>query len=288
MNPLVYPFRSSLIVLTMASLALPLLRAKERLSEVSANAELTEAGRKIPRPTPDKPAYYVPVIYGWYEDGALVAGEEPPKRADLIRQVGQALAKEGYVLQALRPDANKTLPSLIITVEWGYLNPVVTNEGALNQTTGDGATMAVAGMRDDPTQRESTNLNQRQMLALVAGSALTRQAFFSEADWQKLNAAVAEDRYYLIVSALDFAASLKGEQVLLWRTRMSTPRQGVWMQDIVPALVTAGTPLFGRQSDVPTWQDFKVREGRVEMGDIKVIDSDVRMPEKNAKDANAK
>lgn len=276
------------MLLVTTTTFLPLLPAKERLSEVSANAELTEAGKKIPRPTPDKPVYYVPVIYGWHEDGALVAGEEPPKRADLIRQVGQALAKEGYVLQALRPNGNNTTPSLIITVEWGYLNPVVTNEGALNQTTGDGGTMAVAGMRDDPTQRESTNLNQRQMLALVAGSALTRQAFFSEADWQKLNAAVAEDRYYLIVSALDFAASLKGEQVLLWRTRMSTPRQGVWMQDVVPALVTAGTPLFGRQSDVPTWQEFRVREGRVEMGDIKVIDADVKVPAEEAKDTKAK
>jgi hypothetical protein len=278
MNTSRLPLRLALSLLAGAACALPGFAAgepKERLAEVAANAELTEEGKKVPRPTPEHPVYYVPVTYGWHEEGGLIAGEEPPKRADVLRLVGQALAKEGYILQALRSDANTTLPSLIITVEWGYLNPVASEHGAANLTTGDGGTMAVAGMRDDPTQRESTPLNQSQMVELVAGSALQRQAFFSESDWQKLNAAVAEGRYYLIVSAYDFAASLKGEQVLLWRTRMSTPRQGVWMQAVVPALVTSGAALFGRQTDAPAWSEHRVREGRVEMGDIKIIDPDV-------------
>lgn len=259
-----------------------------RLAEVSANAELTEAGRKIPTPAPGHPVYYVPMILGWHEEGALVAGEEPPKRAAILREVGQALGKEGYLLQALRPGGNATLPSLVITVEWGYINPVITHEGAMNQTTGDGGTMAVAGMRDDPTQRESTQLNQREMVTLVAGSAISRQAHFSEADWQRLNEAFAEDRYYIIVSAYDFAASLKGEQVLFWRTRMSTPRQGVWMNDVVAALVAGGASLFGRQTDVPTWQNFRVREGRVEMGDSKVVDPDVKLPKEEIKKTKEK
>jgi hypothetical protein len=241
-----------------------------RQAEVSANGELTEQGRKIPRPTSGQPVYYVPVIMGWHESGALVAGEAPPKRADVIRLLGQALAKEGYVLQALRPNGNNTLPSLILTIEWGYLNPVITHEGAANLTTGDGGTMAVQGMRDDPTQRESTFMNQNEMVSLVAGSALHREASFSQVDWQKLTEAVAEDRYYIIVSAYDYAASLKGEQELLWRTRMSTPRQGVWMNDVIAPLVLAGAPLFGRQTDGPTWLSFSVREGTVTLAPLEI------------------
>ena len=265
-----------------AACALPGLSANEqtvRLTEVSANADLTAAGRKIPKPASGQPVYYVPVILGWHEEGALVAGEEPPKRAAVLREIGQALAKQGYVLQALRPDANTTVPSLIITVEWGYINPVITHEGAMSQTTRDGGTMAVEGMRDDPTQRESTYLNQRDMVSIVAGSAIQRQAHFTEADWQKLNEAFAEDRYYIIVSAYDFAASLKGEHVLLWRTRMSTPRQGVWMRDIVPALVAGGSALFGRETDVPEWREFRVRDGTIKLGPLEIKDGDVRPEE---------
>jgi hypothetical protein len=259
-----------LVALGLALFGLEIRAAAARQAEVSANGELTEAGRKFPRPAAGQPVYYVPVIMGWHESGALTAGETPPKRADVIRLLGQALAREGYVLQALRPNGNNTLPSLIITFEWGYLNPVITHEGAANLTTGDGGTMAVQGMRDDPTQRESTFMNQNEMVSLVAGSALHRETSFSQVDWQKLTEAVAEDRYYIIVSAYDYPASLKGSQELLWRTRMSTPRQGVWMNDVIAPLVLAGTPLFGRQTDGPTWLSYSVREGTVKLAPLEI------------------
>lgn len=236
---------------------------KGDLAAVIVNVDLTEEGRKIPPPTPGRPAYYVPVILGYHESGKIVAGEEPPKREELIRQLGGALAKEGYVLQALRPDANRTLPALILAIEWGYLNPLVIEHGGLDLSTGEGGTMAPPGIRDNPAQDTSTDFNQAEMITLVAGSAIKRQAAFTSGDWEKLRDAVAEGRYYIIVSAFDFQASLKGEQKLLWRARMSTERQGVWMNDVVPTLVTAGAPLFGRQTDLPRWTYYPVREGRV-------------------------
>jgi hypothetical protein len=247
---------------------------------VAANGDLTPEGKLVPRPTREQPAYYVSVILGWHEAGQVVAGEEPPKREMVLLEVAQALAKEGYILQALRSDANTTTPSLIIAIEWGYMNPSKLEVPNPPDLTGDSS---------KPMETATTIMvDQRNMITLVAGSAIHRRVFFTQIDWDKLRDAVDEGRYFVIVSAYDFEASVKGEQVLLWRTRMSTPRQGVWMNDVVVALVTAGTPLFGRQSDVPTWQEFRVREGRVEMGDLKIIDSDVKAPAKGAKDAKAK
>jgi hypothetical protein len=86
---------------------------------------------------------------------------------------------------------------------------------------------------------------------------------------------VAEGRYFVIVSAYDFAASLKGERKLLWRARMSTDRHGIWMNNVVAALVTAGAPLFGRQTDAPAWREFPLRDGRVDLGELKVLEADV-------------
>jgi len=282
-------FRLLLLLLaTVALAALPRLPARERRAEVAANGDLTEAGLKIPPPTPGQPAYYVPVILGWREEGRIVAGEEPPKRETMLRELGHALAKQGYVLQALRPDANKTVPSLIIAVEWGYLNAVKLETGALDLQTADGGSMSPPELRSDPTQSTTTDFNQREMITLVAGSAVKRQVLFTQSDWDKLSAAVSEGRYFIVVSAYDFAASMKGEQKLLWRTRMSTSRQGVWMKDVVSALVTTGAPLFGRQSEAPAWKEYPVRDGRVEMDDLKVIDSDAKLPAEKPAASRAK
>jgi hypothetical protein len=150
------------------------------LAEVIVNADLTEEGRKIPRPTRDQPAYYVPVILGWQESGEIVAGDEPPKRDAMLRQLGQALAREGYVLQALRPDANRTVPSLIIAVEWGSLNPIIRHHGGLDLSTGDGGTMAPDALRSNAAQAGSTDFNQQERITLVAGSAFQRQVMLSE------------------------------------------------------------------------------------------------------------
>lgn len=289
---MISPFRPvpwpALLALCFAAFSAVAHATVRDFAEVVANADLTEEGKKIPRPTPGRPVYYVPVILGWQEGGKIVAGEEPPRRELVLKQLGQALAKEGYVLQALRPDADKTLPSLIIAIEWGSLNPLVTEHGALDLGTGAGGTLSPAAIRNDPTQATSSDFNQGARVALVAGSAFRRQVGLSQVEWDKIRDAVAGDRYYIIVSAYDFAASLQGGQKLLWRARMSTERQGIWMNDIVPALVVAGAPLFGRQTEAPAWKEYPVRGGRVELGELKVLDSDAKLPAESAKDKKPK
>jgi hypothetical protein len=274
--------RRALLPLTLGVLATAVCAApKKDKAEVVANAELTEEGRQASRPTPGHPVYYVPMTHGWHESGKIVAGEEPPKRADVLRHIAQALAKEGYILQALRPDANTTVPSIVIHIAWGYMNPDVVESGALDLGTSDGGSMAPAGLRNDPTQSTSSDFNAQDMLTLVAGSMHGRETSLSQADWDKVGVAAGEGRYFIIVSAYDFAASVKGEQKLLWCTRMSTARQGVWMSDVVPALVATGASLFGRQTDVPTWKSYPLREGRVDLGELQVLDRDVKTkPEK--------
>lgn len=269
-------------LLCLCACVLPTIASAQRgaitNAEVVVNVDLTEDGRKIPRPTAQDPAYYVPVILGYQEGGKVVAGEEPPPRKEMLRLVGQALAREGYVLQALRPDAAKTLPSLIIALEWGYLNPDIVETGALDLSTGEGGTMSPAAIRNDPTQATSVDFNQPQMLTLVAGSAIYRQALFSENEWQKLREAASEGRYFIILSAYDFEASVKGEQKLLWRARMSASRHRVWLDEVMPALVAAGAPHFGRQTDKPSFVIHPIRKGRVEVGDTVVQEDDVKLP----------
>lgn len=252
---------------------------------VIVNVDLTAEGEKIPHPSASQPAYYVPVILGYQERGKIIGGEKPPSRAELLREIGHALAKEGYKLQAVRPDANTTLPSLILTFEWGYLNPDISNFGLMDLTTPDGGTLAPAEVQTKSSMASgSADYNQGEMVTLVAGAALAAQMAtagstgVSQIDWDKLKNAVSEDRYFIIVSAYDFASSLKGEQKLLWRARMSTERQGVWMNDVLSALVTAGAPVFGRKTG-PEFTSVPITRGTVKLGPLEIKDGDVRPTE---------
>jgi hypothetical protein len=243
---------------------------------VIVNVDLTPEGEKIPHPSANQPAYYVPVILGYHQGGKIIGGEKPLSRQEMVRQLGRALAKEGYVLQALRPDANKTLPSLILALEWGYLNPDVSNFGLMDLTTGEGGTLAPSAVQNTSSMASGTaDYNQAEMITLVTGSALSARlaaagsATMSQIDWDKIKNAVAEDRYFIIVSAYDFAASLKGEQKLLWRARMSTERQGVWMDDVLSALVVAGAPKFGRKTG-PELTTVPISRGTVKLGPLEI------------------
>jgi len=278
--------RVALCACTLAVFAPPALAVKDGDKVmVIVNVDLTDEGRKIPRPTPEQPAYYVPVILGYHEGGKIIGGEQPPSRQEMLRQLGRALAKEGYVLQAVRPNANQTLPSLILAFEWGYLNPSTLNFGLMDLTTGEGGTLAPSEIQSKSSLATGTaDFNQAEMVTLVAGSALAAQLAaagstgLSQIEWDKIRNAATEDRYFIIVSAFDFAASLKGEQRLLWRARMSTERQGVWMSDVLAALVTVGAPKFGRETG-PAFADIPITRGTVKLGPMEIKNADVHPAE---------
>jgi len=55
-------------------------------------------GRDVPHPTPDKPVYYFPVVTGYSERGAKLAGtgETPPPKKTMVHDLAIALAAQGY------------------------------------------------------------------------------------------------------------------------------------------------------------------------------------------------
>jgi hypothetical protein len=55
-----------------------------------------------------------------------------------------------------------------------------------------------------------------------------------------------DDRYFVIVSAYDYAALIRRETNLLWRVRVSTRSPGESMAEALPALLSGGAPYFGR------------------------------------------
>ena len=226
---------------------------------------MTAEGRKVPHPSPEQPAYYYPVVAGYRQIGNMIAGETSPPILKVIHHLALALAKQGYVASheassdharskrvrsvlALTPP-----PSLILVFHWGSMNPVVVVGG-------------------DPAAPNPVVVNQSQMVALVGGQSLDNLdlAFEREAVMQ----GAERDRYFVTVAAYDFAAySQRHRKVVLWMAKMSLPSDGVTMPQVMPSLIAAGEPFLGRETTRPQWVTVPaVPDGRVEFGDLKVIE----------------
>ncbi|HWA25166.1 MAG TPA: hypothetical protein VG734_05775 [Lacunisphaera sp.] len=87
------------------------------------------------------------------------------------------------------------------------------------------------------------------------------------------------DCYFVIASAFDYVAMKKGQRVLLWRTKMTVSASGVSMTESLPALVVSAGPYLGKDmADAITVSRRISREGKVELGELKIIESDVPLP----------
>ncbi len=71
--------RFLLLILTFHSIAFA------TVWEINVNTGMTPAGRKIPHPTSDQPAYYLPYIIGYQEIGSTTGGDSKPPADTLDR-----------------------------------------------------------------------------------------------------------------------------------------------------------------------------------------------------------
>lgn len=221
--------------------------AAEHMCEINVNVSVTKAGEKFARPTREHPAYYYPLLAAWREDEAAVAGEGPPLRAVLVKPLARALAAQGYLVVG----PNTPSPTLLLVIHWGALSPEIDES------------------EDAEGEPQKQFLNQTQMLALVGGNTFGELDLNFERD--AVMQAAEEDRYFVIVSAFDYADALKKKRTLLWRARMSTPSLGVTMPEVVRALVESGASHFGRATLRPVWTEAPVREGRVVLDEMIVV-----------------
>lgn len=218
-------------------------------TDVNVVVDMTEAGRKITPPTKESPAFYYPVLAGYRESGSLVAGEKSPPPTPVAKLLAKALAAQHYYVVGTKSPP----PSLILVFHWGYMNPQIDNIG-------------------DNENPQQLFWNQREMLALVAGNTIGNVGPFGPQREDILQAA-RDDRYFVIVSAYDFEAAKTKKKVLLWQAKMSTPSNRVSLAEVIPGMIAAGGPRFGRETKLPESVTAPLaKEGTVEIGTPTVVD----------------
>ena len=205
---------AALLILGIApALAQPSIR-------VAIASDITEEGQNTPVPTADKPVFYYAVTPGYVNVGTALAGETSPSKSYVQRLFARALAGRGYHYQR----TGKTPPPIALLLQWGYAVPDI--------------------------NADMQFVNEADMETLVMGTSKLEENKFSS-KVSSLYDAARLPRYYVTVTAIDFAAFAQKKTVVLWVTRASTELEANHLAEVLPTLIASAAPLFGTQSDQP-------------------------------------
>jgi hypothetical protein len=226
--------------------------------KVDVVVDMTDEGEKITRPTPAHPAYYYPVVRGYTQAGDVVAGEKtPPPTPEVWRLIGKTLAEQGYQM-----GSKVSPPSLLLMFWWGYKAPIfvgASSGGAGSTNSGAGGAPGgnnVERMLQAGVMPSNVMVNGNEMEQLVFGSNHDRNTYSANPTTRmdSLNFESRIPRYYVTISALDFAAATQQKKlVVLWTAYMSTGLTGHTLDQVLPSLIAAGAPMWGRDTDGAQW-----------------------------------
>jgi hypothetical protein len=217
--------------------------------------ELTNVGRREPDASPAHPVYYSGADGGMTVGGDPIAGEHPPKPAELANLMVKSLHEGGFL-----PATAGHPPTIYIYYSWGSFNRL--REG-----------------RRVGTWDFLSYQNFMERAALVGGTKFAKdlddaRTFHYVDEFAGSNArnsylvAIAEgDLYFLVATACDYKAAVNGKLVILWQTRLSSEARVVSMDESLPQLVMSAASYIGHETNGPMRLNRPaIREGEVDVG----------------------
>jgi len=237
------------LLLSLGLLSLPVASPARDMMDYVAVAEQTDRGAALAPVSPDHPVTYVARDGGYIEAGDAIAGVKPPTPEAVAQGLRLALATQGY-----RPAADGAAPSLLLTYHWGLIRPVryAMYDSYLHATNG-----TRLPFEESPRLRQDSTLKAR--IALVAPTDLardTRDRFvginhvttgvYVTGPMRDTLQVALYSRYFVIVTAYDYAALAQGETTTLWRVRLSAADNAANADQAVPTLAAATGLYLGR------------------------------------------
>ncbi|HTX64441.1 MAG TPA: hypothetical protein VMD31_01605 [Opitutaceae bacterium] len=202
--------------------------------DMAVVAEFGDPSLAPAAPSAEHPAYYVAYDGGYIEAGDPIAGERPPTAGAVARNLAATLASQHYL--AATPGI---APSLVLVYHWGRLNR---DSYQLRTSTRLQpnllARIALVTPREYGRRIEEDLLDRRQPVGT--------QFPILDITERNLLQLVADNRYFVVVSAYDFGSVTQGAAKLAWRLKASTRSAGVGMNEALAALLRGGAPFLGR------------------------------------------
>lgn len=274
--------------------------------DLTVITEMTEAGKKLPPVSPSTPAYFVTQSGGYRALGHAPGHEKSLSPEQVEKTLTHALAANGYL--PAQPPAQP--PTLAVMFVWGSHNLLVEGDEENPVLSGNAVARNLldraALVGGEKFAKEMLELfKQADAMALAnppprvdpSGSVpgiepilgAAQMEFMNPVHQFKLRSAkneflvdqAAEDVYYVVASAYDYASLAKNHRVLLWRTRMTVAAQGVSQEQTLPTLIASAAPFFGKEMVEPEILTRRpVRDGNVEVGVPTVVEPAALPPKK--------
>ena len=223
--------------------------------QMAVVAEQADHAVKLTPPTAEKPAYYVAYDAGYIEEGDPIAGVNPPPAIAVTQALSAALASQHYL-----PAPATSAPSFLLVYHWGLLNRDTHQIRSIFKIQPNlKARIGLVAASKYAQRMEEDIMDRRQPVSVHIP--------ILDPTEQNLLQLAGDDRYFVIVSAYDFAALTRRETKLLWRFKVSTRSAGAAMAEALPTLLRGGAPYFGRDlADTQYATEPLVPEGRAEVG----------------------
>lgn len=202
-------------------------------------AEQTGAMTAPALPTPEHPASYVAFDGGYIEAGDPIANLQPPVAATVAQALQAALAGRGY-----EPASGPTTPSVILIYHWGFIRR--DSQAVRNGNKIDPNLHARLSLVSPDRQREDLEQDLVNSHLLGSGNAVTHGPGFLNFHQRDVLQLAHDSRYFVVVSAYDYAAASRQDPKLLWRAKMSAYDGGISMAEALPSLLQGGAPFLGR------------------------------------------
>jgi hypothetical protein len=202
-------------------------------------------------------------LHDWQEDQALAelsqAGSIPAGTGPMIRSEDRDTEALLAIVVSNRMERDEVLQRAGIIGGEKFSRDLAKalNEEVLYRAGGDNA-LGFAGIGNASPFHLFANANEQAMM-------LVEDSF--------------NGCYFVIASAFDYLAMRRGQRVLLWRTKMSVNSSGINMSESLPPLVHIAGPYLGKEMpDAVTLTRRISRDGKVRLGELRVLETDVPLP----------
>jgi hypothetical protein len=242
--------------------------------------------RRTPGPDGVRPESYVFSPGRHFGGATRDQSQEKMPFLTLAQTLAASLARQRYF-----PAADPARANLVIIVHWGstetYEDPNrQDNLAATSQALSDyRAQIAESGIADPSRlnqllfDQETTATRQDDFLntnaELLGYKRSLRQAgerLYSSEEESTMRSELGEERYFVVLMAYDYQRLKKDKQSrLLWVTRMSVRSPGHNFATAVPGMARIAADFYGQQRDGLTRRETTLREGQVDIGELKVI-----------------
>jgi hypothetical protein len=238
-----------------------------------------------------RPESYVFAEGEFFGGSTRDAGMEKVPFREVVTTVGRSLARQNYF-----PAKDPKLADLLVVVYWGTTtveedpNKQLNVEALNSAVAGYNAAVAAAAQGGPPADPAELNgaLNERDNAATSANSIAAFNAKllgYSTAlrkrrddvnvstEERTYREDLAEERYFVVLMAYDYAALMKEHtRRLRWTTRMSVSASGANFRTSLAAMNQMAANYFGKQVDDLQRGPVTPKEGKVEIGEVKVVD----------------